>query len=232
MGSSALTFGQIQWVLFTDRGSGFCFWHLIRGSRRRTSVLDAQTALVGVTNTGQCQSCQAAESQSILPQGWAPVSTDSTGNSPTEQEINWKSKTIIKHRCRQRGGAHHWPKQNLLASAGTLEHILTTASPQPQSLAAAAAATDGVTGMGFIETFPFLFYIHPLWSFLLQWCPKERLSPRLKNNFKIKLATWNFMEYFCRAQSLQLKPSETEASKLQNVTNCAQSTEDPRRYQM
>lgn len=227
MGLSALTFGQIQQVLFTDGGAGLCFWHSIRGSRRRTSGLDAQTALVGVTNSGQCQSCQAAESQRILPRGWVPVSTDSTGNSPTEQEINWKSKTTVKHRSRQSGGGHHWSKQNLPASAATLEHVLTTASPRPQSLAA-AAATDGVTGMRFTATFPFLFYIHPLCPFLLQGCPKKRLSPHLRNNLRIKLATLNF----CRAQSLQLKPRETEASKLENVTNAAQSTEDPRRYKI
>lgn len=84
--------------------------------------------------------------------------------------------------------------------------------------------------MRFAETF--LFYIRPLWPFFLQWCPKERLSPRLKNNLNIKLATLNSMEHFCRAQSLQLKPRETEARKLENVTNAAQSTENPRRYQI
>lgn len=227
MGSSALTFGQIERVLFTDGSSEFCFWHLIRGSRRRTSGLDAQTALLGVTNPGQGQSCQAAESQRILPWGWAPVSTDSTGNPPTEQQMNWKSKTTIKHRSRQSGGGQHWPKQNFPASAASLEPVLSTASPR--SLAA-AAATNGVTGTRFAETF--LFHIHPLWPFFLPWCPKERLSPRLRNNFKIKLATLNSMEHFCRAQSLQLKPRETEAHKLENVTNAAQSTENPRRYQI
>jgi len=64
VGSTALTFGQIQKALFTDGGSEFCFWHSVRGSRRRKSDLDAETALEWVINIGQVerwQGCIAAE---------------------------------------------------------------------------------------------------------------------------------------------------------------------------
>lgn len=40
------------------------------------------------------------------PRGWAPVYADSTGTSPTEQEINWKSRITIKPRSRKCGGGH------------------------------------------------------------------------------------------------------------------------------
>lgn len=51
---------------------GFCFWRLVRGSRRRKSGLDAERALEWVMNVGHVarwQSCVDAESRSIRPQG-------------------------------------------------------------------------------------------------------------------------------------------------------------------
>lgn len=106
--STALIFRQIRRILVSDGGSGFCFWHLVRGSRRK-SVLNAQAALEWVIYTGKVerwQSCTAAEPQHPA-QGWAPVSTELTGNTATEQEINWKSKPTIKPSSMLSGVGHH-----------------------------------------------------------------------------------------------------------------------------
>lgn len=119
MGSTALIFGQIQSFIYRWR-LWVLFLHLVRGSRRRKSGLDAQTALEWVINIGQAERWQG-----VLPQGRALVSAEFTGNSPTEQEIIWKSKATRKHSSMPSGVGHHWIKMNLPASTATLEPAMS-----------------------------------------------------------------------------------------------------------
>lgn len=53
-----------------------------------------------------------------------------TGNSPTKQKMNWKSKTTTAHSSTLSGVGHHWIKMNLCSHSWP-DHVLAAASSQP-----------------------------------------------------------------------------------------------------
>lgn len=211
--------------IYRSRGSGFCFWHLVRGSWR--SGRDAGAALRQVINTGHIKrqrGCTAAEScdAPALGPGWSAhwlhgKFTHGAGNSQQKGHYNHTQ-------------LHAFPCWSLAKWPPCCGHVLTSMSLQPW--AQLLVFWMEVSRWGFSIIFPPPFTCIP---FIPSYCSSPHLKGstdlpwRMTSGLKQPLS---WQSAFGRARHPQLKQRETKASKLEDVTNAAQSTADPRRYQI
>lgn len=125
---------------------------------------------------------------------------------------------------------HAFPCWSLAKWPPCCGHVLTSMSLQPW--AQLLVFWMEVSRWGFSIIFPPPFTCIP---FIPSYCSSPHLKGstdlpwRMTSGLKQPLS---WQSAFGRARHPQLKQRETKASKLEDVTNAAQSTADPRRYQI